>query len=155
MNLKRAYLNFVLSYLVVTVLCYGLTFLVTLMLKLPTAEELGVGIFQDPAFVMTVPWHILINLLTWTAFGRRYLRKEASAEAGLKPALQLGALWLATALAIDVVIFVAIKSPFSMKAREFYVDYQPWITLTYLTVIGGPILAYLGRNLWNARARAS
>jgi hypothetical protein len=154
MNLKRAILNFVLSYAVVTVLCYGSTFIVGILLRLPSAEELGVGIFQDPAFLLTVPYHIVINALTWMGFGYLYLRAVGGGATGILGALKVGALWLSIALVLDVFAFVLIKSPFSMTAREFYIDYQPWITLTYLTVIGGPIAAYLLSRLAAAQARS-
>ncbi|WP_319560752.1 hypothetical protein [Marispirochaeta sp.] len=142
MNLKHAIVNFLLAYIVVTVLCYGSTIIVGILLGLPFGEELGVGALEDPAFLLTVPYHIIINALTWMGFGYLYLKKTGSHETSLLGAFSIGALWLAIALVIDVFAFVLIKSPYSMTAREFYIDYQPWITLTYLTVIGGPVAAY-------------
>jgi hypothetical protein len=31
-----------------------------------------------------------------------------------------------------------IENPWSMSAREFYVDYQPWITLIYAAIFASP-----------------
>lgn len=142
MNLKRAIPCFVISYAIVTILCYASTGIVEAALQLPSSEELGIGIFEAPGFVMTVPYHIIINALTWSFFGFLYLRKTGRAERSVLNAIRLGAFWLAIALTIDVFAFVLIQHPYSMTAREFYIDYQPWITLTYLTVIGGPTIAY-------------
>ena len=143
MNLKKAILNWVLAYAIVTLLCYASTGIVGALLNLETAEDLGVGVFQDPAFLLTVPYHILINLLTWSGFGFLYLRKVGNRQATAIGALKLGTFWLGVSLVFDLFAFVIIKHPFSMTFQEFYVDYQPWIGLTYLTVIGGPLAAYL------------
>lgn len=39
--------------------------------------------------------------------------------------------------------WVLIKHPWSLSFKEFYVDYQPWITLIYLAIFAGPVVGYL------------
>ena len=39
--------------------------------------------------------------------------------------------------------WVLIKHPWSLSFNEFYVDYQPWITLIYLAIFAGPTVGYL------------
>ena len=44
---------------------------------------------------------------------------------------------------VDVVGWVIIKHSWSLTFKEFYIDYQPWITLIYLAIYISPFLAYL------------
>ena len=44
---------------------------------------------------------------------------------------------------IDVFGWVMIKHSWSLSFKEFYVDYQPWITLIYLAIFAGPVVGYL------------
>lgn len=141
-NFKKAIINFILAYIVVTILCYSVTIITGIVLKLPTAEELGVGIFKEPAFVLTVSYHLLINLFVWTIFAWFYFRKNDNDTSKLKESVFLGFFWLITALLIDMIGFVIIKSPFSMTFYQFYIEYQPWISITYFFVFIGPILSY-------------
>jgi hypothetical protein len=99
----------------------------------PTAEELEWH--SRPAFVMTVPgtFH---HLLTWR-LRRRF--SEGVRGGGLKPASARRL--FATALAIEWSFVASSPSP----KLGIHVD-TAWITLTYLTVIGGRSWL-LGRTL--------
>ena len=48
---------------------------------------------------------------------------------------------LANAGKIDLVGWILIPHPWAMTFKEFYVDYQPWITLIYLVIFFSPIVA--------------
>ena len=100
----------------------------------------GESILQAPAFVATVPYHVLIMLLVWPVFAWMYFRKRRPADAQheRKLSLQLGTLWLVSAMLVDFVGFVLIKSPWSMTPHELYVEYQPWISLIYLAIFLSP-----------------
>lgn len=138
MNLKyrRAILFFILAYIIVTILAYGSSYAAAAMYNLPSFQELGLTMFEDPAFVMTVPYHLLINLVIWTLFAWIYLRKSPG-----KQSVSLGIFWLILAMIVDLIAFVLIKTPYSLTARQFYIDYQPWITITYILVLVSPLLA--------------
>lgn len=140
-NFKKAVLYFVVAYLIVTILCYSLGFIVTISLKLPSAEELGVSTFADPSFLMTVPYQLLINLIVWTSFCWLYFRKDKNIHL-LKKYITLGCFWLIVALIFDLVAFVLIKSPFSFTPYQFYVEYQPWISITYFIVFISPLFCF-------------
>jgi hypothetical protein len=148
MNLryKKALLHFLWAYIVVTILAYGISYAAAAIYKLPSYQELGVGLFEDPAFVMTVPWHLLINLLVWVFFGYLYLKKRKAAGHLRQEAGYLGAFWLVIAMLVDVIFFVLIPSPFSLTARQFYIEYQPWISITYLIVFISPLISFVILN---------
>jgi len=100
----------------------------------------GESILHAPAFVATVPYHVLIMLLVWPVFAWVYFRKRRSSDSQQQrtQTLQLGTLWLASAMLVDFVGFVLIKNQWSMTPHELYVEYQPWISLIYLAIFLSP-----------------
>jgi len=57
-------------------------------------------------------------------------------------ALITGGIWTGICIVFDVFGWVLIKHPWSLSFKEFYIDYQPWISLIYLSIFLGPIVAY-------------
>jgi len=141
LKLKSAWLNFLWAYLLITVLAYGVSYGAQALYDLPSAYELGLPMFEDPAFKKTVVYHLLINLVMWVFFAYRYFKPQRSELTRWKQALPLCILWLVTALLVDLVFFVLIKSPISLTFHQFYIEYQPWISLTYLILFISPIIA--------------
>src|SRR5690349_6479027 len=128
--LVPAFIYFFVAYVIVTVLAAGLTITYGAIAHSPDPRE-GVGMLQAPAFVATVPYHVLIMLIVWPLFAWMYFRKRRPADSRLesKQTLHLAALWLICAMVVDFVGFVLIKNAWSMTPHELYVEYQPWITL--------------------------
>lgn len=92
------------------------------------------------AYEKTKPFHPLYNLLIFPLFAWLYLLSVSNASIGL--ALLVGAMWAAITIIGDLVGWVLIKHPWSLSFREFYLEYQPWISLTYLIIFLSPLLAY-------------
>ena len=65
------------------------------------------------------------------------------AEPTIAEALITGAIWAGICIVFDVFGWVLIKHPWSLSFKEFYVDYQPWITLIYFAIFAGPTVGYL------------
>ena len=151
-----AFIYFFAAYVLVTVLAAGLTITYGMINHSPEPSQLGVDMLQAPAFVATVPYHVLIMLLVWPVFALLYFRKRrpSSAEQESRVTMRLALLWLVSAMVVDFVGFVLIKNPWSMTAHELYVEYQPWITLIYLSIFLGPWIR-LGISRWNAGALAA
>lgn len=141
-NIKKAILNFIWAYIIVTILAYSVSYLAGSIFKLPSYIDLGVSLFEDPAFVMTVPYHLLINLLTWTIFSHFYFRKKSTVTLIWQEAFRLGLFWLLVAMMVDFIGFVLIKSPISLTPHQFYIEYQPWISITYVIVLLSPLVYY-------------
>jgi heme/copper-type cytochrome/quinol oxidase subunit 2 len=110
--------------------CYGL------INNLPPPPP-GVSPVKTPVFLATVPYHVLIMLIVWTIFAWIYFRKNRNnnPDAERSEILNLAILWLVLAMVVDCVGF---KHPYSLSARAFYVDYQPWISLIYLAIFLSP-----------------
>ena len=141
LNIRKAIGHFICAYIIVTILAYSVSYLVGMMLKLPPPAP-GVSIFDDPVFVKTVPYHLLINLLAWALFSYVYFRKNKKNPLDLSAAVYLGFFWLILSMTVDLIFFVMIPSPVSLTFRQFYIEYQPWISITYLIVLISPLISY-------------
>jgi hypothetical protein len=148
-----ALIYFVAAYVLVTVLAAGLTITYGTINHSLEPGQLGVGMLQAPAFVATVPYHVLIMLLIWPVFAWLYFRKRrpSSSQQESKVTMRLALLWLVSAVALDYVGFVLIKNPWSMTTHELYVEYQPWISLIYLSIFLSPWIR-LGISRWSKAA---
>lgn len=136
---RTAIWYFVLAYWIVTVLGILLTVVFATIFKPPSPQELGVSFSQAPAYLMTLPYHPLLNLF-WLPFAWMYLRNFTSDARG-REALKLGTFWAVICIFIDLIGWILIPHPWAMTFKEFYVDYQPWITLIYLVIFLSPIVA--------------
>ena len=133
-----ALLYFLSAYLLVAVLAADSTGLLRQITGVPHAHELGVGLLDDPAFDATMQCQVLITLLVWPTFAWLYLRKRLT----LAHARALAWVWLTAAVLVDFIGFVAIGHPGSLATREFYLDYQPWITLIYAAIFASPFVSW-------------
>ncbi len=108
----------------------------------PQPEELGVSLLKAPSFTATVPYHVLIMLVVWPVFSWVYFRKRQQEIQGkeVMETLRLSFFWLAAAMIVDFVCFVLIKHPYSLTPHEFYVEYQPWISLIYISIFLSPFI---------------
>jgi len=137
---KRAFLLFFLAYVVVNILATGISVVYSVVNHSPQPQDLGVGLLQAPAFVATVPYQVLIMYIVWPLFVWLYFRNRTINTSEIK---RLAWFWLVSAILADFVFFVLPKAIISADAYaftpyEFYVEYQPWITLIYLAIFLSP-----------------
>ena len=135
-NFGRSMLMFWICYVLVTLVGIGHTVFNIFVLKMSPMDEHSMG----EGYEKTKPWHPLYNIILFTIFGWLYLR--GLAEPSLKEALITGGIWAAICIVFDVFGWVLIKHPWSLSFREFYIDYQPWITLIYLAIFLGPVVGF-------------
>ena len=136
LNFKRALGCFFAAYIIVSVLATAISVTYAIIYKSAPAMN-GTSMMQAPSFVATVPYHVLIMLLVWPFFTRIYFQKRMQQ---LRETLWLSACWVLTAIAVDFVGFVLIKHPYSFTPYEFYVLYQPWISLIYAAIFLSPFI---------------
>ena len=77
----------------------------------------------------------------WAVFGWLYLRCSTPNLERQKEALRLGFFWLLATAVIDLFGWVLLPHSWHMTLDQFYVGYQPWISLIYLVIFISPILA--------------
>ena len=80
-----------------------------------------------------------------TVFNIYVLKMKPMDENGMGEGYEKTKPWhsLYNIILFDVFGWVLIKHPWSLSFMEFYVDYQPWITLIYLAIFAGPTVGYL------------
>jgi len=141
LSFKRALIYFILAYCIVTVLASATSITYGIINHSPEPPP-GVSILKAPEFVETVPYHVLIMLIVWPVFAWLYFRKRKNENYSmeLKETLQLSSFWLTGAILVDFIGFVMIKHPYSLTAFEFYVVYQPWISLIYISIFLSPYI---------------
>ena len=100
-------------------------------------ESPGMG----EGYEKTKPWHPLYNIIIFPIFGLIYMK--GLTEPSINNALITGAFWAGIAIIGDLVGWVLIKHPWRLTFKEFYVDYQPWITLIYIAIFLGPIIGFI------------
>ena len=93
----------------------------------------------------TKPWHPLYNILIFPIFAFLYLHGLESVT--MQNVIATSLIWGTITVAFDLIGWVLVKHPWSLTFKQFYVDYQPWITLIYLTIYASPFLAYGGMRI--------
>ena len=88
----------------------------------------------------TKPWHPLYNIIIFPLFAYLYLNGLEAAT--LSDAAAASVVWGTITVVFDLFGWVLIKHPWSLSFKEFYVDYQPWITLIYISIYASPFIAY-------------
>ncbi len=141
LNVRSATGYFISAYIIVTILAYLASYLVSVFIKLPP-DPPGINMFDSQEFVKSVPYHLLINLLVWTAFSYMYFRNNQKRGFNTTAPIYLSLFWLLTAMLTDLIFFVLIPSPVALSFHQFYVEYQPWISITYLIVFISPLLSF-------------
>ena len=129
---------FWIGYIVVTLIGIGHTVFNIVVLHMKSMKDSpGMG----EGYEKTKPWHPLYNVVIFAIFG--YLYMNCLNSPTITEASITGAIWAGICIIFDVFGWVIIKHPWSLTFKEFYVDYQPWITLIYLAIFMGPLIGFL------------
>ena len=126
-----------LAYFIVTGIGIAHTIFNILVLHMKSMKD-GPGMGEG--YEKTKPWHPLYNIIIFPIFALLYLKDLPTVT--LSNVIATSLLWGTITIVFDLVGWVLIKHPWSMSFKEFYVDYQPWITLVYLTIYASPFMAY-------------
>ena len=137
-NFGMSMLWFWISYVIVTLIGVGHTIFNILVLHMKAMKD-GPGMGEG--YEKTKPWHPLYNIILFSLFG--YLYMHGLAVPTMVEAVITGAIWTGICIVFDLFGWVIIKHPWSLSFKEFYVDYQPWITLIYIAIFLGPIVGFV------------
>ena len=135
-NFKRALSSFLIAYIIVTIIATATSLLYKYIFNTPPQKP-GHSILEDPAFVATVPYHVLIMLVIWPLFAWFYFKGR---EPQFAETTRLSFFWLLASIITDYICFVIPEHIYSLTHYEFYVMYQPWISLIYLAIFLSPII---------------
>ncbi len=136
-NTAYLFLWYFAAYVLVTLIgVLHTVFNITVLHMKSMVDSPGMG----EGYERTKPWHPLYNIIIFPPFAYLYLAGLHTVT--LQTAVWTGLLWGTVTVVIDVIGWVLIKHPWSLTFKEFYVDYQPWITLIYLTIYASPLIAF-------------
>ncbi len=139
-SLGLSLLWYSIAYIVVT--CIGMlhtVFNIVVLHMKSMKDSPGMG----EAYERTKPWHPLYNIIIFPICAWLYFLNVGEVDFTL--AVWTGLFWGTLTLVLDLVGWVLIKHPWSLSFREFYIDYQPWISLIYLAIYVSPVIGY---GLW-------
>ena len=138
LNYRRAIIDFILAYISITALAFGLYLAIVAISGEHIASTFNIR--ADPSYILAEKLYPILNLFVWVAFSALYFRNKQQNKKGFKrEAFNLGVFWLMIALPLDLLSFVLIKNPLSLSAHDFYIGQFPWIYLTYLVVFVSPL----------------
>ena len=109
-----------------------------LHMKPMDANSMGEG------YEKTKPFHPLYNIILFPILFPicAYLYLNTLSAPTITDAFITGLIWAGISIVFDVFGWVIIKHPWSLSFREFYVDYQPWISLIYFVILISPLIAF-------------
>lgn len=99
-------------------------------------ESPGMG----EGYEKTKPWHPLYNIVIFPIFAYLYL--SGLEIFTIKDVIFTSFVWGTITIVFDVIGWVLIKHPWSLTFKEFYIEYQPWITFIYISIYASPFIAY-------------
>lgn len=141
-NFKISLLCYWLAYVIVTaigILHTIFNIYVLHMKSMKESEGMGEG------YEKTKPWHPLYNIIVFPLFSYIYFRTLDTIT--FQNVIITSIVWGTITVLFDLLGWVIIKHPWSLSAKEFYVDYQPWISLIYVAIYVSPFMAYGFINL--------
>lgn len=139
-SFKKTILYLLAAYFITTLFGALLSIVLGYTLGLPSYVEAGVKPSQSPAYKVTEPFQPVLCLMVYSFFAYRHLRGMAKENLRYE-ALRLSTVGLIGSIAIDLVSFVLIPHPYAFTFTEFYVGYQPWISIIYAVIFFSPLLA--------------
>ena len=135
-NFGMSMLWFWICYFLVTLVGILHTIFNIYVLHMKPMDAHGMG----EGYEKTKPWHPLYNIVLFSLFGYLYMSDLPAPTLG--QALLTGAVWAGICIVFGVFGWVIIRHPWSLSFREFYIDYQPYISLIYLAIFFGPVVGY-------------
>jgi hypothetical protein len=132
---------FIIAYLLTNIVNSALTLSYQAIVRLPSADEIGLSWLKDPAYQTTVPWHALLSFVIFVCTALWLHHHKATTNG----AWRVGLAWALTAIVIDAIVYVGIlgSTRWGLPPADYYIGNQPWITLTYLGLLLAPVTARL------------
>ncbi len=135
-NFGMSMLFFWSAYIIVTVIGILHTVFNIYVLHMSPMDDKSMG----EGYEKTKPWHPLYNIVIFGLFGFFYM--NCLSAPSFVEALITGSIWAGICIVFDVFGWVLVKHPWSLTFKGFYIDYQPWITLIYISIFLGPTVGY-------------
>ncbi len=128
------------AYFAVTAIGVLHTFFNGKLLHMKGMEYKGQPMKEMESYAQTMPFHPLYNIVLFPTFAWLYL--SGLKNLSIFDALITGAVWGTITVLFDLIGWVLVPHPWRCTFKDFYIDYQPWITLIYIVIYCSPLIAY-------------
>lgn len=136
--IKLSLLLYFIAYILVTDIGIIHTIFNIKVLKMKSMKESeGMG----EGYEKTKPYHPLYNLIIFPIFSYLYLHSINNLV--FNDVIINSIVWGIITIILDLVFWVLIKHPWSLSFKEFYKNYQPWLTIIYIIIFLSPFIGYL------------
>lgn len=132
-NLGVSFIWLLVAYCVVTWVAIIHMYIFHIFFGVPNAKQAGTSYLKSPAYVKTIPYQALYNVVIFPIFLWFYVQgmeTDNLKELMFNTVVQ----WTVISIILDYVGWVLIPHKFRFTHKEFYVEYQPWITLIYVAI---------------------
>ncbi|EKS7870743.1 hypothetical protein CN360_30830 [Bacillus cereus] len=132
-NLGISFLWLLLAYGVATLTVFIHMLISNKYFGVQNAKQAGTTFLKSPVYVKSRPYQVLYNVAIFPVFLWLYSKgidTDNVKEFMLNTVIQ----WTALSIIIDYLSWVLIPHKFRLTHKEFYIDYQPYITLIYVAI---------------------
>lgn len=142
MNIGLSMIWYWTTYIIVTLVGIGHTCFNWKVLGMKIQKKPVNSIYDIVPYAKTVPYHPIYNIILWPIFAYIYIAQVTPHNLWNEVSV-LAFVWTGITIIFDLFGWVLIKHPWRMTFKEMYVDYQPWITLIYVSIFISPFIAAL------------
>ena len=97
------------------------------------AKEAGTTFLKSPVYIKSRPYQVLYNVVIFPIF--LWLYSKGIDTSNVKEFMFNTVIqWTTFSIIIDYLSWVLIPHKFRLTHKEFYIDYQPYITLIYVAI---------------------
>lgn len=128
-----SFLWMLLAYSVATLVVFIHMLITNKFFGVQNAKHVGTTFLKSPVYVKSRPYQVLYNVLIFPIFLWLYSKgidTNNVKEFMLYTVIQ----WTTLSIIIDYISWVLIPHKFRLTHKEFYIDYQPYITLIYVAI---------------------
>lgn len=128
-----SFLWMLLAYTVATLVVFIHMLISNKFFGVQNAKQSGTAFLKSPVYVKSRPYQVLYNVLIFPIFLWLYSKgidTDNIKEFMLNTVIQ----WTILSIIIDYISWVLIPHKFRLTHKEFYIDYQPYITLIYVAI---------------------
>ncbi|PFU78992.1 hypothetical protein COK91_24405 [Bacillus cereus] len=132
-NLGISFLWLLLAYGVATLTVFIHMLISNEYFGVQNAKQAGTTFLKSPVYVKSRPYQVLYNVAIFPVFLWLYSKgidTDNVKEFMLNTVIQ----WTVLSIIIDYLSWVLIPHKFRLTHKEFYIDYQPYITLIYVAI---------------------
>lgn len=99
-----------------------------------------VSLLKSPAYHTTIQYHPIYSLLVFPCFALIYLIQVNPVNL-LHEAFVTGNTWTIISILLHYITLIVIPHKWQSTYKDFYINYQPLVTLIYTTIFISPLIA--------------